>query len=182
MWTPQPDHPLRRLFTGLTEQTFITSLGVADPPLVDYLSLLLSRFVHVDAVYRLRNSKGRRLAEVADMMLEAEALAPEGRTRREYYRHIGDFTLFWTGVYPEALERLRSAMTKDHFIDYCEQGKRSYYIASTFDEDPYREEAPVLRRLSAEFELCAYGLNQVRREWERRQPGTAGDTRRDLLS
>jgi hypothetical protein len=182
MWTPQADHPLRRLFAGLTEHAFITTLGVADPPLVDYLSLLLSRFVHVDAVYRLRNSKGRRLEEVAGMMLEAEALPPEGRTRREYHRHIGDFTLFWTGVYPEALERLRSAMTRDHFIDYCEQGKRSYYIASTFDEAPYHEEAPVLRRLSAEFELCAYGLNQVRREWERKQPGAAGEARRDLLS
>jgi hypothetical protein len=82
------------------------------------------------------------------------------------HRHIGDFTLFWTGLYPEALKRLRSALRKDHFIDYCEQGKRSYYIASTFEDDPYREEAPVLRRLSAQFELCAYGLGQVRREWD----------------
>jgi hypothetical protein len=107
------------------------------------------------------------------MMMEAEALPAEGRTRREYHRHIGDFTLFWTGVFPEALNRMRSAMCKDHFIDYCAQGKRSYYIASTFEEEPYQEEAPVLRRLSEEFELCAYGLNQVRREWERSQPELA---------
>jgi hypothetical protein len=166
-----PEHPLRRLFAGLTEQTFLTTLGIGDPHLVDYLSALLSRFVHVDAIYRLRNAHGRRLEEVADMMLEAEALPPEGRTRREIYRHIGDFTLFWTGVYPEALQRLRSALRKDHFIDYCEQGKRSYYIASTFVDEPYREEAPVLLRLSNEFELCAYGLHQVRHEWEKRHPG-----------
>jgi hypothetical protein len=166
MWFSQPDHPLRRLFAGFTEQTFVT-LGVADPRLVDYLAELLTRFVHLDVIYRLRNAQGRRLEEVADMMIEAEALPPEGRTRREVHRHIGDFTLFWAGVYPEALQRLRSALCKDHFIDYCEQGKRSYYIASTFEDDPYREEAPVLRRLSAEFELCAYGLNQVRHEWER---------------
>jgi hypothetical protein len=173
MWSPSPDHPLRRLFAGLTEQTFITTLGVADPPLTDYLSGLLSRFVHMDALYRLRDSSGRRLEEVADMMLDAEAMPPEGRTRREVHRHIGDFTLFWTGVYPEALQRLRSAHAKDSFIDYCEQGKRSYYIASTFEDDPYRDEAPVLRRLSTEFELCAYGLRQVRLEWERRRgPGT----------
>lgn len=163
----KPDHPLRRLFAGLAEQTFLDRLGIGDPPLIDYLSLLLSRFIHMDAIYRLRNTQGRRLEEVADMLLEAEALPPEGRTRREIYRHIGDFTLFWTGVFPEALERLRSVMRKDHFIDYCEQGKRSYYIASTFEDEPYREEAPVLRRLSDEFEICAYGLNQVRHEWER---------------
>ena len=71
--------------------------------------------------------------------LEAEALPHEARTRREYHRHIGDFTLFWTGVYPEVLKTLRSVMHKDHFIDYCEQGKRSYYIASTFEDEPFKE-------------------------------------------
>ena len=118
MWSPPPEHPLRRLFAGLTEQTFLSTLGLADPPLTDYLSELLSRFVHVHAIYRLRDAAGRRLEEVAEMMIEAEAMPPEGRTRREVHRHIGDFALFWTGVYPEALTRLRSVMTKDHFIDY----------------------------------------------------------------
>src|SRR5262245_2949185 len=115
MGSVRPDHPLRRLFAGLTEHAFLTKLGIGDPPLIDYLAALLSRFLHVNAIFRLRNSRGRRLEEVADMMLEAEAMPPEGRTRREVYRHIGDFTLFWTGVYPEALGRLKSVLRKDHF-------------------------------------------------------------------
>src|SRR5262245_39518630 len=167
MWSPKPDHPLRRLFGGLTEHAFMQSLGLADPRLTDYLSELLSRFISMDAVFRLRDLQGKPLEEVAGMLVEAEAMPPEGRTRREYHRHIGDFTLFWTGVYPETLKKLRSAAMRDSFIDYCEQGKRSYYIASTFEDEPYVEEAPVLRRLSEGFELVAYGLNQVRREWER---------------
>ena len=61
MWSPRPEHPLRRLFAGLTEQTFLTTLGLADPPLTDYLSLMLSRFIHVDAIFRLRDAAGRRL-------------------------------------------------------------------------------------------------------------------------
>jgi hypothetical protein len=171
---------LCRLFAGLTEQTFLQRLGVGDPRLIDYLAVLLSRFIHMDAIYRLRDAQGKRLEQVADMMLEAEAL-PAGRTRREFHRHIGDFTLFWTGVYPEAIGRFRSVLNKDHFIDYCEQGKRSYYIASTFDDDPYREEAPVLRRLADEFELCAYGLGQVRREWERTQPLAAAQAWKQII-
>jgi hypothetical protein len=167
MWNPQPDHPLRRLFAGVTEQTFQSRFGVADPDLIDYLSALLSRFVHTDAVYRLRDADGRRLAQVVDMVAEAADMPAEGRTTREVHRHIGDFALFWTGVYPEMLSRLRSPACKDFFVDYCAQGKRSYLIASTFEDDPYREEALVLRRLSNEFELCAYGLREVRREWER---------------
>src|SRR5205085_4786721 len=173
MWSPPPEHPLRRLFAGVTEHTFQSRFGVADPPLVDYLSGLLSRFLHADAVWRLRDARGRLLAKVVDMVLEAAALPPEGRTAREVHRHIGDFALFWAGVYPEALRRLRSPSCKDFFVDYCAQGKRSYYIASTFEADPYREEAAVLRRLSDDFELCAYGLNEVRREWERAQADAA---------
>ena len=174
-------HPLRRLFAGLTEQTFLATLGIGDPPLIDYLSGLLSRFVHIDEVYRLRGPDGRRLEEVAEMLLEAEAMPPGGKTRREFYRHIGDFTLFWTGVFPEALDRLRSRYTKDFFLDYCEQGTRSYYIASTFLDEPYQEEAAVLRRLSDQFELCAYGLGQVRREWENTRPDAGGDVLRKLI-
>src|SRR5262245_31421284 len=101
MWTPKSDHPLCRMFAGLTEQTFMMTVGVGDPHLIDYLSNLLARFISIDAIYRLRNSQGKRLEEVAEMMIEAESLPPEGRTKREVHRHIGDFTLFWTGVYPE---------------------------------------------------------------------------------
>src|ERR1051325_1374512 len=136
MWYYNADHPLRRYFSGLAEQTFITDLGLADPPLIDYLSLLLSRFIPVVALRGLAVGTGRALPEVADMLLEAEAYPKEGRPSREVHRHIGDYTLFWTGLYPEALRRLRTALRKDHFIDYCEQGKRSYYIASTFADDP----------------------------------------------
>ena len=167
MWYYNENHPLRRLFAGLTEQTFMATLGIADTRLIDYLSVLLSRFVHVDALHRLRDTQGKQLHEVVDMVFEAEALPPEGRTRREYHRHIGDFTLFWTGLYPEGLRRIKSIFSKDHLLDYTAQGKRSYFIASTFEDEPYRDEAPVLRRLSEEFELCAYGLNQIRRELEK---------------
>jgi len=164
---------LRNLFTALTEHAFQVGLGVADPPLTDYLADLLLRFVRIEAIFRIRDTQGRRLEEVAEMLMEAQQR--QARPQREIYRHIGDFTLFWTGVYPEALERLQAESQKDCLIDYCEQGKRSYYIASTFDGDPYREEAPVLRRLSEEFELCTLGLRRVRSEWEK-LPGQSGES------
>ena len=58
MWSTPPDHPLRRLFAGLTEHAFLTSIGITDPPLIDYVSELLTRFTHFGAVYRLRGSTG----------------------------------------------------------------------------------------------------------------------------
>lgn len=163
-------HPLHRLFRGITEQTFMAELGIGDPGLVGYVANLLACFVPSDTVWRLRDRQGRRLKEVATMVAEAES-APDDDRRRECHRHVGDFTLFWTGVYPEALGTLQGAGSPDHLIHYQLQGKRSYYLASTLIEG---EEAPVLRRLSHEFELCAFGLSRVRREWEKHE----GEARR----
>jgi hypothetical protein len=160
---------LSRFFAGLAEYTFHTRLGVADPRLVDYLSRLLAKFVHTDTIYSVRGLSGRRLQEVVEMVAEAEART--GGPRRAVHRHIGDFTLFWTGVYPEALRQMQGRDRVDRLVDFRDLGKRSYWIASTMpaaEADADAAENRVLERLSREFELCAYGLGELRREWERR--------------
>ena len=161
-----PLRTLRRFFAGLTEQTFQSQLGVADPPLLDYIAELLTRFVRCEDIFSIRNLTGKRLDQLAGML--AEAQQRQGEARRKVHRHIGDFTLFWTGVYPEMLERLRGADRQDSMLDYLAHGKRSYYIASTIPVKKEAAPADVLERLSQQFELCAYGLGQVRQEWERR--------------
>jgi hypothetical protein len=167
---------LSRFFSGLCEYVFEGRLGLADPPLVDYLSTLMLQFARLDSVHRVRSLTGRPAVEVADMLIEAENRI--GLARRDVHRHIGDVTLFWTGVYPETLPKLRAVEKKDFFVDYCSQGKRAYYIASTIKTDR-SEDTPnaVLERLSQQFEMCAYGLGEVRREWERK----GDDESRQLL-
>jgi hypothetical protein len=162
-----PSGSLARFFTGLCEYIFQTRLGVADPPLTDYLSQMLLGHVRSDSFHRVRNLAGRPAVEVADMLAEADQRM--GVAKRDVHRHIGDVTLFWTGVYPESLQTLRSVERKDYFVDYCTHGKRAYFIASRIDTDR-DQDAPneVLERLSMNFEMCAYGLGEVRREWERR--------------
>lgn len=165
MWSPPINHPLRRVFAGVTENTFFASLGVVDPPLVDYLSDLLVRFLHFDAVYRLKDIGGRPLTELAEMLLKAEEVPPEGRTRAEILRHIGDFTLFWTGLFPEEVHRLQTGFARDAFVSYTQQGKLSYLAAARiFDPSGTDQQHLVLVRLSSQFELCAIGLTQVRQE------------------
>lgn len=162
-------HPLHRLFRGITESTFMIELGIGDPGLVGYVADLLARFVPCQTIWRMRDADGHRLTEVTAMIAEAES-SPDAERRRECYRHVGDYTLFWTGVYPEALSKLQATGSPDHLIDYQMQGKRSYYVASTLDG----ERAPVLRRLSDQFELCAFGLSRVRREWEKNEAEATG--------
>lgn len=156
----ESNSPLFRYFAGLAENTFQVRLGIADPALLDYLSDLLVRFVRSDSVHRIRSVTGRPLLSVGEMASEAEERL--GDAKRELHRHIGDFTLFWVGVYPEALRR-----ASDRFEDYCNHGKRSYHIASLIEtSNDVAAPSLVLQRLSEQFELCAYGLREVRREWE----------------
>lgn len=158
---------ISRYFSGLCEYIFQARLGVVDPPLIDYLSEMLQRFVRTETVHRVRNLSGRPAVEVFEMLTEAENRI--GLARRDVHRHIGDFTLFWTGVYPESLRELRSMEKKDFFVDYCSQGKKAYYIASTIKTDRSGDPPDqVLQQLSDRFEMCAFGLGEVRREWERR--------------
>lgn len=155
---------LKNLFAALTEQTFQVDFGVADPPLIDYLADLLVRFSRLEMIFKVRDIVGQRLEEVATMLIEAEACS--ARPKAEIHRHIGDFTLFWTGVYPEALKHLKNWERKDAMLDYREQGKRSYYLASQLIGQLEHQDSSVLRRLSDEFELCSAGLRKVRSEWE----------------
>jgi len=174
--TPHPSRSelLRRFFAGLTEYTFTTRLGVADPPLVDYLAEMLVHFVRTDAIYGIRTPTGERLSQVADML--AEAQARQGVARRRAHRHIGDFTLFWTGLYPEISEQQRKGK-KDSLLDYQDQGKRNYLLASRLPADTKSAPDEVLERLSKNFDLCVYGLGEIRKQWEDRD----GETDAPLL-
>ena len=134
-----------------------------DPPLIDYLSAMLTHFVHSDNIYSLRTPTGQQLTQVTDML--AEAAARQGSARRRVHRHIGDFTLFWTGLYPELAEQARKGR-KDSLLDYQDQGKRNYLMASRLPADHKSAPDEVLERLSEHFELCVYGLGEVRKQWE----------------
>ncbi len=157
-------HPLHRMFRGLTEYAFMNELGIGDPSLVGYVSELLATFVPSSQVWSLRDEQGRRLGQVAEMLAQAESSSDEAR-RKECHRHVGDFTLFWTGVYPEAVGKMRDRSSPDALIDFQRHGKRSYLMASTLGSSDL--ESMLFRRLSEQFELCAFGLSRVRKEWEK---------------
>ncbi len=155
---------IERFFSGLSEYIFESRLGVADVQLVDYLSDMLLRFVRVDSLHKVRRTNGRPATEVFEMLCEAEQRI--GLARREVHRHIGDFTLFWSGMYPERLRKIQPHESADGFLDYCRQGKRAYAIAAEIEGGEDRPSSDLLHQLSDQFEMCAYGLREVRREWE----------------
>lgn len=160
------DHPLRRMFGGVVEQVFQAEVGICNPRLTDYLSDLLADFVHVDQIYRLETIDGRTICEVSRMEADAclGATADDERRRQIINRYIGDFTLFWAGVYPEHLRLRRRG--PDRLREYLLQGKRSYTIAGSLTDPDEEPPGALYRQLSEEFESCVHGLNLVRSSWD----------------
>lgn len=167
-------HPLRRWFAGLVEDALFSRVGLCDPKLADYLADMLVEFIHVDRLFPLTDVNGRRLQQVAEML--TAAICPAGTSERDHrrlvHKHVGDFTLFWAGIYPENMRQLRSPHTKDQFVDYLRQGKESYAIASELSQPESPPPAALLRRLSHDFESCVMGLSLVRKGWEDQDPAS----------
>lgn len=161
------NQPLRKLFAGLVEQAFFVEIGVCEPRLTEYLVDLLIDFVHSDKLYRIRDLQGRRVETVVGMLAAAERERQGGSEADPLgiYRHIGDFALFWTGVFPEGLRR-RRGVNPDQLLSYVDQGKESYARASELTDEDSEPPRSLLRWLSRDFEVCAHGLGVVRRSWE----------------
>jgi len=159
-----PNHPLRRLFADLVGKQL-----PGDREIAAYVANLLIDFVHVDHLYRIRNSRGRRLEEVGEMLVESNPAldARSFERERQVRKHIGDYTLFLTGMFPEYVATLpRRGLRLDSVIDYVKAGKESYRIVAAFDQFEYRRVAPLFRRLAENFEYCVYGLNRVKSDLE----------------
>ncbi len=182
-----PRHPLRQLFGALTEKSFTEHLGWPDVNVTAYVSNLLVEFTHSDQLYKIRNQQEQRLDTVVDLLFESEVMYGAESLDREQdvHRHIGDFTLFMAGLFPEYLRRLKSAgliYHKDFLVDYVKTGKRSYGIVAQIGREDAQADPPLFRKLSENFELCVTGLGFVRSDLDRLQDPVYQKARNLLLN
>jgi hypothetical protein len=145
------DHPIRKMFRSLTEMSF-EQLDLRDRDLMRYVADLLVEFIHVDNLYRLRDERGKRLEHLVDMLIEVSEQGPVDE--RETRKHIGDYTLFIAGLYPESLMRQRRAVGPEYYIA---QGKEAYRSVAEMDRAKPTE--TLFRKLSEHFEYCVTALN-----------------------
>jgi hypothetical protein len=159
---------LRLFFEETVWRHFFEDVQLEEPAVANYVANLLVDFAHSDSLYRIRNGAGRPLEEVAEMMIESNSLEEGGSFDREraVRKHVGDYTLFMTGLFPESVARIPQSQTPrlDSLIEFVHAGKESYAIVSSFDQFDYREQAPLFRRLSEHFEACVAGLNLVKQD------------------
>lgn len=166
-------HPLRQMFMELVSRHFDHEVGLRDPAVKTYVANMLTEFCDTRQLYQLRNSEGRELHDVGEMLLESDPVygeAPSFDRERQVRKHIGDYTLFFTGMFPESINRIRLRRNRlEGFVDWMKAGKESYYIVSKFEEFEYKKVAPTFAKLANEFEACVFGLNMLKNDLQEQQ-------------
>jgi hypothetical protein len=166
-------HPLQQLFVELVGRHYAEEIGLRDPQIVNYVAHLMAEFCDVEELFRVRNADGRPLTDVGEMLVESNPVfgpAPSFDRERQVRKHIGDYTLFFTGMFPESINHFRLRRNRtENFVDWIKAGKESYYIVSKFEHFEYAKVAPLFANLSQNFEQCVYGLNLVKNDLQEMQ-------------
>lgn len=157
---------LARFFDRVTRQAF-GDLALDDPPAARYLADLLTRFARTEALYPVQTSAKRRLETVGDSLLEIQRIwdceSPEFNpdAERTLRRHIGDYTLFMTGIFRDHIERLSAVGYYQH------EGRRAYRFVAELARASDQPEASLFSRLSERFDLYAGSLTYARKVYFR---------------
>jgi len=163
-------HPLQKLFIELVGRHYAQEIGIRDAQVIGYVAHLLTEFCDAEQLLKIRNVSGRPLADLGEMLLESDPIygpAPSFDRERQVRKHIGDYTLFLAGMFPESINHHRLRRQRvENFVDWVRAGKESYYIVSKFEYFEYAKVAPLFAQLSEKFEDCVYGLNVVKNELE----------------
>jgi len=166
-------HPLQQLFIELVGRHYAEEIGLRDPQIVNYVAHLMAEFCDAEELFRIRNAAGQPLTDVGEMLVESNPVfgpAPSFDRERQIRKHIGDYTLFFTGMFPESINHFRLRRNRtENFVDWIKAGKESYYIVSKFEHFEYAKVAPLFANLSQNFEQCVYGLNRVKNHLQEMQ-------------
>jgi len=89
--------------------------------------------------------------------------------RRQIHRTSGDFTLFWTGLYPENLRRMHRRQTRDDLLTTSSEANAPMRSLQG-SQMKTRAARGLVRRLSDDSNTASMVLGLVRRSWEQGGP------------
>jgi hypothetical protein len=166
-------HPLEPFFQQMVRNSYVGKLGIHDAAITHYVAGLLCEFSESDKLYKVRDEHGHPLHTLEEMVQASDPVlgsAPSFDAERAVRKHIGDYALFVSGMYPESMDPWKRRHGQQSFEELVRVGKESYYIVSQFDLEEYADEAPMFRKLAGWFDRCIYGLRLVREELQQSKP------------
>ncbi len=131
---------------------------------INYLANVLSMFATVDRLYRVRPSDAVTQEYVIDMVQRIAEADPSERFA--IYAHIGNFSLFFTGMFPDWIEHRFRVRHRPVDRKYYEgQGGAYYHQAGLHPLANEFQLEDVFLRLALGFRHYSMALNAMRRRF-----------------
>lgn len=136
--------------------------GLSETGTIDYVSEVLARFAHTRLLYALRDADGRPLEYIVDMLAAWQQAQEGGRGGARHsaraapiMRHVGDYTLFMSGLFRE---RLAARGELDYYMAH---GRSAFRHSADHESNPARRQT--YRRLYEDFTPISDVLDYLRR-------------------
>jgi hypothetical protein len=145
-------------FYVLVRHVFLRA-GLQDRAVADYVAEVLAAFSHAERARCVVPGQANPLDYFFEML--AALQTADDRTRFHLRMHIGNYSLFLTGVFPE---RIRARAEQRGFPDlryYESLGRSQYRVASDHRLAQRYQLADILGTLSERFQTTRRALNDV---------------------
>ena len=151
-------------FSVLLRRSLTDQRILGDRRVINYIANLLSIFVETNRLYRIYRHDEQTHHYLTDMIIEAG----NADSRRQFliYSHIGNYSLYVTGIFPQSIEYRRRyknrPVSTQFYIDF---GREYYERASVHKMTRQYELDEVLFRLSIMFDVYREALNHLARKY-----------------
>jgi len=119
--------PLQRFLKEVIERNY-DDVGVRNSEIQDYVANVMAEFCEAESLYKSKMRMDVRYAMSARccwspirFTVQRLRLTASAKVRK----HIGDYTLFFTGMFPESLNRYRMRKARmEGLVDFVKAGER----------------------------------------------------------
>lgn len=122
--------PSPQLFTYVAIRHTLLAAGVDDRELADYLTGLVLEFGDHDRHTRIRRTDDTTYGYLVDLVGDLTALDDTGERGFLLRAHLGNYSLWLAGLFPDYIAARRSRKGGPDLPYYDELGRQGYHLAS----------------------------------------------------
>jgi len=156
---PEIGSPSPQLFICVAVRETLRYVGIEDSQLSNYVGALLYEFGVRDRAYRIASADEDVYRYVADIVSDIDS--ESGRRRFLLQAHLGNFTLWLSGVFPDHITARKHRRGGPDVEYYEEMGMRGFRQAAVNSWARDLDVADIYARAADCFTMLRVGLNRL---------------------
>ena len=153
--------PSPLLFAYVAVRHTLLAAGVIDRDLADYLAALLLEFGDHDRSTRVRRHDDQTYAYLVDIVGDLTGLDDTGERGFLLRAHLGNYSLWLAGLFPDFIEARRSRKGGPDLPYYDELGRQGYQLASEHHLADRYGVAEIYRSAAERFPTLRAAFNRL---------------------